>query len=178
MCVCQSSGGGAEAGGRTLRFHPGGRRCAVVGYEARGRLGGQAVCGCIPVEKGCLSSTSWRAADEVSGLHFLSRHCLCLHPSLYIHLCVVVVCIYEYVCVVVFACHRYGSGSDAQLHDVLCTHLRNCDSQNNVDQDFILSSFVFRLSPLVSSPPALLFVLQSLTKMVSVYIRRYPKKTH
>lgn len=32
-----------KRGGNTLSFNRGGRRCAVVGYEARGRRGGQAV---------------------------------------------------------------------------------------------------------------------------------------
>lgn len=61
---------------KTLRFHQGGRRCAVVGCKARGRLGGQAVWGCIPVEKGLLLSTSGAAADEVPGMHCLFLDCL------------------------------------------------------------------------------------------------------
>ena len=74
-------------GGRTVRFHRDGRRCAVVGYKARGRLGGQAVCGCIPVEKGLLLSTSGRTAYEVLPLPF-SLSCLDLHLSLFTYLCV------------------------------------------------------------------------------------------
>lgn len=50
-------------------FHQGGRRCAVDGCKARGRLRGQAVFGYIPVEKGPLISTSGPGTDEVPGLH-------------------------------------------------------------------------------------------------------------
>lgn len=58
----------------------------MVGCKARGRLGGQAVCGCIPVVKGLLLSTSGRAADEVPGLHCLSLHSI--SPSLSAHISV------------------------------------------------------------------------------------------
>lgn len=65
------AGAAVEKQRRTVRFHRSGKRCAVVGCKARGRLGGQAVCGCIPVEKGLLLSTSGPAADEVPGLYCL-----------------------------------------------------------------------------------------------------------
>lgn len=109
MCVCcWTSGGEAEAGGRTARFNRDGR-CAAVGYRARGRLGGQAVCGCMPVENGLLLSTSGFAADEVPGLHCLSLHPVCLSICLYMYLCVLL-CMYKYVCVCVgiCACQTYG----------------------------------------------------------------------
>lgn len=47
VCLCWSSSGKAIEG--TERSNRDSRRCAVVGYKASGRLGGQALCGCVPV---------------------------------------------------------------------------------------------------------------------------------